>query len=82
MGETVCIYLTIGRPGRESTICRLDNAPETLIHEVAKRAYEQLLKEAQQLRGEDSEVGKVKRKSAWLLKTTLEELLPGINFEK
>jgi hypothetical protein len=61
----------------------LDNPDNWLIREIAQRAYNQLLTEAKELTNkEDSDVCKIKLKNAWMLRTTLESILPDIQFDK
>jgi hypothetical protein len=61
----------------------LDSPEDWLVREIAQRAYDELLKEARQLANkEDSAVGRIKLKNAWMLRSTLESLLPNISLEK
>jgi len=61
----------------------LDNPDNRLIREIAQRAHDELLGQVQELKNkEDSEVGKIKMKTAWMLRSTLESLLPDIKLDE
>ena len=77
------VYLTTGKPGEAIALCRLDNPPEALVLTIVQQVLDELFTEAMQLdKQKKTDLARIRLKNAWLLRSTLESLCPGLEIDE